>query len=279
MASFCCLAAAASASFRRFLSASVILLCLSFSFAAKLLDLLRGLLEVLLRERLAGGLAERAVLELLGRVLERVLERLGVGLTALEEALLQRLHPSKRLGAIEPLVGEVLDELVELLQGGLRLGRRILPGEFLQRVAEEIEVVGGQRDGVDGRRLRDERAAGPLVIDSAPSSMDSISTAAKSGDSSTGVSGTARFGDSAAACVTAVPSMAASISGVRWSSRQPREREAGARESVAVVSRRVERQRAGVLRVAPQGGPRNREQRRARRKRTSRSSARKPGPR
>ena len=75
----------------------------------------------------------------------------------LQQLALELLHPPEGLGPVEALVGDVLDELVELVDGRLHLRALVLLLQLLRRVAEELDVVGRHRQRVDLLLLRRRR--------------------------------------------------------------------------------------------------------------------------
>ncbi len=74
--------------------------------------------------------------------------------------MLERLHAAEGLGAVEALVGEVVDELVELLDRRLRVVALIALLQLLEKVFHVVEIVGRHLDRLDGVRVgdRDMRA-------------------------------------------------------------------------------------------------------------------------
>ena len=100
--------------------------CRSRSFFASSCIASRAWSSLSLAQRLAGGRGELGLLQLLADLLERSSSALWSASLPVEELLLERLHAAERLGAVEALVGDVVDELVELLDRRLRLVALVL---------------------------------------------------------------------------------------------------------------------------------------------------------
>ncbi len=64
------------------------------------------------------------------------------------------LHAPEGLRPVEALVGQVLDELVELLQRRLHLRALLALAQLLRRLLEQLDVVRGHLHRVDGGRMR-----------------------------------------------------------------------------------------------------------------------------
>jgi hypothetical protein len=61
---------------------------------------------------------------------------------------------TERLGPIEALVGDVVDELVELVDGRLGVVALVLLFQLLEKVLHVLQIVGSHLHGVDHRRVR-----------------------------------------------------------------------------------------------------------------------------
>jgi hypothetical protein len=111
------------------------------------------LLQLVVGQGVAGGLRELRLLHLLADLLELLFERFLVGFTPGQELLLEGLHAAEGFGPVEALVGDVVDELVELLDGGLRIVALIFLLQLLEKVLHVLEIVGGHLHRVDGGRV------------------------------------------------------------------------------------------------------------------------------
>jgi hypothetical protein len=121
----------------------------------ELLELLLGLFLVALFERLTGFLRQVVLLQLGADLLHRLVERFFIELAGLLQLLIELRHPAERLVAIDALVLQVLDELVEVLHRSLHVvvGVRLIL-QLIGEVGERLEIVGIHLERVDRERLR-----------------------------------------------------------------------------------------------------------------------------